>query len=126
MARTIVLLALSCALAGCVTESIVAAKPGASKVTIVTDVDKPFRCKTLADIHGTSRSNDEAKAKAGAQNDFKNNAAAFRANYALVEADNSGNVGTSTIKEVFIRGKALRCQEPEKTGEGAPPPEQKP
>ncbi len=121
MARTIVLLALSCALAGCVTESIVAAKPGASKVTMVTEVDKPFRCKTLADIHGTSRSSDEAKAKAGAQNDFKNRAAAVRANYALVEAENSGNVGTSTIREVFIRGKALRCQEPEKEApEGAP------
>jgi hypothetical protein len=114
MARTIALLALSCALGGCVTESIVQARPAASKVTIVNEVDKPFRCKTLADIHGTSRSTDEAKAKVGAQNDFKNQAAKFRANYAMVEAENSGNIGSSTMKEVFIRGKALRCEEPEK------------
>jgi hypothetical protein len=118
MATKIALLVLSCALGGCVTESIVETRPGAAKVTIVNEVDKPFRCKTLADIHGTSRSTDEAKAKAGAQNDFKNKAASFRANYALVENENSGNVGTSTIREVFIRGKALRCEDPEKE---APP-----
>jgi hypothetical protein len=114
MARTIALLALSCALGGCVTESIVQARPEAAKVTVVNDTDKPFDCKVLADIHGTSESSDEAKAKTGAQNDFKNRAAAYRANYAWVEAENSGNVGTSTIRRVFIRGKALRCKEPEK------------
>jgi hypothetical protein len=101
-------------LGGCVTESIVQARPAASKVTIVNDTDKPFNCKVLADIHGESESSDEAKAKTGAQNDFKNKAAGFRANYAWVEAENSGNVGTSTIRRVFIRGKALRCPEPEK------------
>ena len=111
MARTIAVLGLSCALVGCVSEQLVEARPEAGKVTIVKDVDRPLRCKTLGDIHGRSRSEDEAKARVGAQNDLKNQAAAMKANYALVEIDRAGNVGKSTYKEVYMAGKALKCED---------------
>lgn len=114
MPRMIALVAVFvlCGLVGCVTENLVEARPEASKVTVVKDVDKPLHCRNLGDVNGRSRSQDTAKARAGAQNDFKNRAAALKANYALIEDENGGHVGTSAYTEVLIRGKALLCEEP--------------
>jgi hypothetical protein len=88
----------------------VALEPEAKSVTLVHESERPLRCKMLGKINGTSRSSDEKEARAGAENDFRNHAAELKANFALVEADRSGLVGTSSERDVFIGGKALLCQ----------------
>jgi hypothetical protein len=69
-----------------------------------------LRCQVLGKISGTSRSDDEKEARQGAENDFRNHAAELKANFAFIEAERSGPVGTSSQHDVFIGGKALRCQ----------------
>src|SRR5262249_12332801 len=73
---------------GCVEQNIVEIKPGATSIKVVKEDDKPFRCDVLGDVHGTSRSDDKDKARQGAENDIKNQAATFKgANYVLLEID---------------------------------------
>ncbi len=103
------LLVVSLLLPGCLS-NVVALEPKAKAVQIVHESDKPLRCDVKGKISGTSRSSDKKEAETGAQNDFRNHAAELKANYAFVEAQRSGPVGTSDQQDVFIGGKALLCQ----------------
>jgi hypothetical protein len=95
----------------CVSENVVEVKPAGAAVKLVKEDDKPFHCKVLGDVHGTSRSADREKARKGAEADLKNHAAALKANYVLVERENAGNVGSTTTSDAFLYGKALKCEE---------------
>jgi hypothetical protein len=94
---------------GCLPD-VVALKPNAANVKVVHETDKPLRCEVLGKIQGMSRSSDQKEGHDGAENDFRNHAAELKANFALIEADRSGQVGTSSQKDYFIGGKALQCQ----------------
>lgn len=85
-------------------------EPKAKAVKVVRETDRPLRCDTLGKITGTSRSSDLEEAKTGAENDLRNQAAKLDANFALVEAQRHGPVGTSSQHDYFLGGKALRCQ----------------
>ena len=111
MKKTLAITVLSTALFGCVRESIVEVKPAAANIKLVREDDKPFHCKVLGDVHGTSRSPDREKARKGAEADMKNHAAALKANYVVVDRENTGNVGTTTTSDAFMSGKALKCEE---------------
>jgi len=105
-------LSLLVMLSGCsYSEKIVKAEPGAHEVKVVRQDEKPFRCKVLGDIQGSSRSEDKDKARTGAENDLKNRAAALKGNYALVEVDRSNPVGTTSYTETVLGGKALQCED---------------
>jgi hypothetical protein len=94
----------------CVAESYVALRPDASRIVAVRETDKPFGCTPLGDVHGTGRSQDEARAREGAQNQMRNEASRFKgATHVLVEIDRLKPVGTSPYREIFVAGKALRC-----------------
>ena len=88
----------------------VALEPRAHGVTLVHESDRPLHCKALGRISGTSTSDEEKGARAGAENDFRNQAAELKGNFALVEAARGGPVGTSSERNYFIGGKALLCQ----------------
>jgi hypothetical protein len=103
------LFVVSIALPGCFA-NVVALEPKAQAVKVVHESDKPLHCDVLGKITGQSRSNDEKAARQGAENDFRNQAAELNANFAFIEAERSGPVGTSSQHDVFIGGKALRCQ----------------
>src|SRR4051812_19547899 len=111
MTKPLALCILAAALSGCVTESLVEAQPGAAKVKLVKESEKPLRCKTLGDVHGISRSRVEQDARGGAENDIKNRASALKANYVLVDVDRVKAVGTSPYREIFLGGKALACED---------------
>src|SRR4051812_30945449 len=96
-------------LSGCFSNT-AALEPEAKSVTLVRESDRPLHCKVLGKITGTSRSSDEKLAKAGAENDFRNHAAELKANFAVVESENGGPVGTSAERDAFLGGKALLCQ----------------
>jgi hypothetical protein len=96
-------------LAGCLPD-VVALSPEASSVQIVHDADKPLHCDVLGKITGSSRSADAKEGQNGAENDFRNHAAELKGNFAFVEAERNGPVGTSSQKDYFLGGKALRCQ----------------
>ena len=98
---------------GCVQENLVEIKPEAAAIKAVKEDNKPLRCDILGDVHGVSRSEDKDKAHQGAENDIKNQAAAFKgANYVLVEIDRNKHVGTTQFNEAFLGGKALKCKDP--------------
>lgn len=111
MKKTLVTVLLVGALSSCVTDNVVQVKPAAAAVKLVTQEEKPFRCKNLGDVRGTSRSTDKEKARKGAEADLKNNAAALKANVVVIEAERTGIVGSSSHSETFMAGKALRCEE---------------
>jgi hypothetical protein len=96
-------------LPGCF-DNVVALEPKAESIKVVRETDKPLRCDVLGKISGSSRSTKKEEARTGAENDFRNQAAKFKANFAFIEAERSGPVGTSSQHDVFIGGKALRCQ----------------
>ncbi len=96
-------------LPGCLA-NVVALEPKAEGIKVVRETDKPLRCDVLGKINGTSRSGNQKEARTGAENDFRNHAAELKANFAFIEAERSGPVGTSGQHDVFIGGKALRCQ----------------
>ncbi|MEP7051101.1 MAG: DUF4156 domain-containing protein [Pseudomonadota bacterium] len=96
-------------LSGCL-DSTVALAPEAKSVTLVREGDRPLHCKALGRITGSSKSSDEKLAKAGAENDFRNHAADLKANFAVVESENGGPVGTSSKHNSFLGGEALLCQ----------------
>jgi len=88
----------------------VALSPEAKSVTLVRASDRPLHCKPLGKITGSSKSTDAKLAKAGAENDFRNQAAELKANFAVVELENGGPVGTSSERNSFLGGEALLCQ----------------
>ena len=103
------LVVVSVVLPGCFA-NVAVLEPKAAGIKVVHESDKPLRCQVLGKISGTSRSDDEKEARQGAENDFRNHAAELKANFAFIEAERSGPVGTSSQHDVFIGGKALRCQ----------------
>ena len=100
---------LSVLIPGCLGNT-VALEPEATKVTLVREGERPLHCKSLGKISGTSRASDEKAARAGAENDFRNQAAKLKGNFALLEAERGGPVGTSSERSFFIGGKALHCE----------------
>jgi hypothetical protein len=103
------LFVVSAVLSGCF-NNVAVLEPNAQSIKVVRETDKPLRCDVLGKISGTSRSDDQKEARTGAENDFRNHAAELKANFAFIEAERSGPVGTSSQHDVFIGGKALRCQ----------------
>jgi hypothetical protein len=103
------LLIVSLVLPGCFS-NVVALEPKAQSVTLVHESDKPLHCEVKGKISGTSRSANKQEAETGAANDFRNHAAELKANFAFIEAERSGPVGTSSQQDVFIGGKALLCE----------------
>jgi hypothetical protein len=106
--NTMVLLAL--ALSGCLMNSVVSLEPEGKRVTLVRETDRPGQCKVLGKIQGTSHSDDQKAARKGAQNDFRNQAAELKANFAVVESERAGVRGTTSQHQVVIGGKAMFCQ----------------
>lgn len=104
------LLAIVALAGGCIFGNVVALEPGAKNVKIVRESDKPLHCEFLGRISGTSRSGEEKEAREGARNDFRNHAAELKANFALIEAEQSSRVGTSQNRDYFLRGQALSCK----------------
>jgi len=104
-----VLVATSFLVSGCFSD-VVALSPTAQNVKIVHETDRPLHCDNKGKISGTSRSADEKEGRTGAENDFRNHAAELKGNFALVEAERNGPVGTSSQKDYFLGGKALFCQ----------------
>jgi hypothetical protein len=111
MQKTLALTVLSTALFGCVTDHVVDVRPAAAAIKLVREDDKPFRCKVVGDVHGTSRSSDREKARKGAEADLKNHAASLKANYVVVQIDRAGFVGSTAVSDAFMSGKALKCEE---------------
>jgi hypothetical protein len=103
------LLVLPLLLTACL-DNVVALSPKAEGVQVVRETEKPLRCEVRGKISGTSRSTTLAEAKTGAENDLRNHAAEYDANFALVEAERHGPVGTSSQVDYFVGGKALVCQ----------------
>jgi hypothetical protein len=85
-------------------------QPNAKSVTVVHETDKPLHCEVLGKISGTSRSTDQKEARQGAENDFRNKAAALKGNFALIEAERGGQVGTGAEHDAYLGGRALFCQ----------------
>jgi hypothetical protein len=108
-AKAVRALFLTGVLSGCVFGSVTELDPEAENVKVVRESTKPLHCKTLGNISGTSRAEQEKAARAGAENDFRNQAAKLQANFALIEAERARQVGTSHYREVFVGGKALQC-----------------
>jgi hypothetical protein len=90
--------------------TVVPLAPQAKNVTIVHETDKPLHCEVLGKISGRSRSSDEQEAKTGAQNDLRNQTAELKGNFAYVEAERGGQVGTGAEYDAYVGGKALLCQ----------------
>lgn len=101
---------------GCLSD-VVALEPRASGVKLVHETDKPLHCDVLGKINGRSRSSDETEGRTGAENDFRNQAAALKANFALIESERSSPVGTGSQREHNLQGKALGCQTEEMEAE---------
>jgi len=108
-----VVLLFSGGVSGCLFGSVKDLDPEARNVKVVRESTKPLHCKSLGNISGKSSSEDEKAARAGAENDLRNNAARLNANFALIEAERSNRVGTSSVREVFLGGEALECKTPE-------------
>lgn len=97
-------------LPSCLFNSVVKLKPEAEKVQLVPETEKPSECKFLGKITGSSHAEEEKDAKQGAENDFRNKAAALKANFAVVENVRGGRVGTTSQRDVVINGKAYACK----------------
>ncbi len=105
-------------LSGCVLRNVVALEPQGKKIKLVHEADKPLDCDVLADVNGTSRSEDEKKAIKGAENDIRNHAAEYQgANFVVVETQRTRHAGTGPYMEAFLAGKSLKCITPEMAAE---------
>ena len=102
-------LVVSFILSGCVLQNVPALEPEGKKIKLVREADKPLDCEVVADVSGTARADSEKEALKGAENDIRNKAAEYEANFAVVEIERSRNAGTGPYKEVFLGGKALNC-----------------
>jgi hypothetical protein len=110
MLKKVSLLGLSVVCVACIFDSVVKLDPEANKVEIVRDTTRPVDCDFKGKISGSSRADDAKKARKGAENDFRNHAAELKANFAMIEAEREGHVGTTSKMESFIGGKALYCR----------------
>lgn len=94
---------------GCVVRDVVALEPEGKKIKLVREADKPIDCDVVANVSGSSRAQDEKDALKGAENDLRNEASAYDANFVVVEVERTKQAGTGPYKEVFLGGKALNC-----------------
>lgn len=109
MLSRFVLVLIALTATSCMLRDVVALKPEAKGIKLVREADKPVNCEPVADISGTSRAQDEKEARKGAENDMRNKAAQYDANFAVVEIERSKAAGTGPYKEVFLSGKAMKC-----------------
>jgi Domain of unknown function (DUF4156) len=116
MSKTCALFVLAATLTACLS-SVATLEPRAQNVKLVHETDRPLRCEVLGKINGVSESSDEKEARTGAENDFRNSAAALKANFAFVETERSSQLGTGSQRRVFLEGKALGCQTEEMEAE---------
>jgi len=98
---------------GCVLRDVAVLEPEGKKIKLVREADKPVDCDVVADVSGTSRAQDEKEALKGAENDIRNKASQYEANFVVVEVERTKQAGTGPYKEVFLGGKALSCVTPE-------------
>lgn len=98
---------------GCVLRDVPVLEPEGKKIKLVREGDKPIDCDAVADVSGTSRAQDEKEALKGAENDIRNKAAQYEANFVVVEVERTKQAGTGPYKEVFLGGKAMSCVTPE-------------
>lgn len=109
MIQRLALVLVSMMVSGCVLSNVVALEPEGKKIKLVRESDKPVNCEPVASISGTSRAEDEKEAKKGAENDMRNKAAQYDANFAVVERERTRKAGTGPYQEVFLGGKAMKC-----------------
>lgn len=98
---------------GCVLRDVPVLEPEGKKIKLVREADKPVDCDAVADVSGTSRAQDEKEALKGAENDIRNKASQYEANFVVVEVERTKQAGTGPYKEVFLGGKAMSCVTPE-------------
>lgn len=98
---------------GCVLRDVPVLEPEGKKIKLVREGDKPIDCDVVASVSGTSRAQDEKEALKGAENDIRNKASEYEANFVVVEVERAKQAGTGPYKEVFLSGKALNCVTPE-------------
>lgn len=98
---------------GCVLRDVPVLEPAGKKIKLVRESDKPIDCDAVADVSGTSRAQDEKEARKGAENDIRNKASEYEANFVVVEVERTKQAGTGPYKEVFLGGKAMNCVTPE-------------
>ena len=99
--------------AGCVLRDVPVLEPEGKKIKLVRENDKPIDCDVVAEVSGSSRAQDEKEALKGAENDIRNKASEYEANFVVVEVERTKQAGTGPYKEVFVGGKALNCVTPE-------------
>lgn len=110
MTKALPFAVLALSLQGCLINSVTKLDPQASKVELVPETEKPSECKFLGKIVGTSHADDEKLARQGAENDFRNKAAALKGNFAVIETVGGGRKGTTSQRDVVINGKAYYCE----------------
>jgi len=110
MTKALPLTLLAFSLQGCLINSVTKLDSQASQVQLVPETEKPGECKFLGKITGSSHADDEKLAKQGAENEFRNKAAALKGNFAVIESSRGGRVGTTNQLEVVINGKAYYCK----------------
>jgi hypothetical protein len=109
MIQRLALILIPALIAGCVLRNVVALEPAGKKIKLVREADKPINCEPVASISGTSRAEKEKEARRGAENDMRNRAGQYDANFAVVETERTRQAGTGPYKEVFLGGKAMKC-----------------
>jgi hypothetical protein len=109
MVTRLAVVLISLAATGCVVRDVVVLEPEGKKIKLVREADKPIDCDVVAGVSGTSRAQDEKEALKGAENDLRNEAAAYEANFVVVEIERTKQAGTGPYREVFLSGKALNC-----------------
>jgi hypothetical protein len=104
------------ALSACAySEKVVKTQADAMNVKVVRQDDKPFHCQVLGEIKGMGRAEDKDKARGSAESDLKNQTAGLKGNYAVIDNDRSNPVGASGYTETVLIGKALKCEEEDKS-----------
>jgi hypothetical protein len=103
MNKTVTLTFVALSISACVFTGPVKLNPQGAKVEMVSETEKPSECNFLGKITGTSHDDDAKAAREGAENDLRNQTAALKGNFAVVE-----NVRGE--RDIVINGKAYECK----------------
>ena len=109
MIQRLALVLVSTFMTSCVLSNVVALEPEGKRIKLVRAADKPIDCEPVASISGLSKAEDVKDARKGAENDMRNKAGEYDANFAVVETERTRQAGTSPYQEVFLGGKAMKC-----------------
>ena len=109
MVTRLAVVLISLVATGCVVRDVVLLEPEGKQIKLVREADKPVDCDVIASVAGSSRAQSEKEALKGAENDLRNEAGAYEANFVVVEIERTKQAGTGPYKEVFLSGKALNC-----------------